>query len=112
MRGRNGTTDTRSSARTVGALGNVVQDRAGSVAHLVGLEQRSDEGVRGVVTESCRFGLGRGVLSRGGFHWRSRSHSNGSWSGPRSSRPTRRSVRLEWFASRKGSGKGAEVQVQ
>lgn len=39
-------------ARTVGALGNVVQDGAGSVAHLVGLEQRSDEGIRGIVAEA------------------------------------------------------------
>lgn len=41
MRGRDGTEDARWNARTVGALGNVVQDRAGGVAHLVGLEQRS-----------------------------------------------------------------------
>lgn len=40
-RGRDNTAGARSNARTVGALGNVVQDRAGSVAHLVGLEQRS-----------------------------------------------------------------------
>lgn len=49
---RKGMVKARSIARTVSALGNVVQDRAGSVAHLVGLEQRSDKGIRGIVTEA------------------------------------------------------------
>ena len=42
MCGWNGTAVAWPKARTVGALGNVVQDRAGSVAHLVGLELRSE----------------------------------------------------------------------
>lgn len=63
MRGRDGTADARSNARTVGALGNVVQDRAGSVAHLVGLEQRS-AATRGSGVLSPKIRSGRLVSRR------------------------------------------------